>query len=203
MKLFVGLGNPGLQFKYNRHNIGFMVIDKILDRYNFGSWKTHCKSITSEGIIAGEQIIILKPMTFMNRSGCSVGEAVRLFKLPSENISVFYDELDLSPGKIRLKRGGSSGGHNGINNINRHIKNNYRRIRLGIGHPGDKSKVNNYVLSNFSKAEKNAWLTTLIDTVANELEMLIHDEDINFMSKVSNAVFPRLLNLSDLRLTVS
>ncbi|AHC73274.1 peptidyl-tRNA hydrolase [Candidatus Endolissoclinum faulkneri L5] len=200
MMLFVGLGNPGLQFQCNRHNIGFMVIDKIFDLYHFSPWETHYPSIISEGIIAGKQIIILKPMTFMNQSGYSLSKAVRYFNLFSEDVSVFYDELDLSPGKVRLKRGGGSGGHKGISNINQHIKNNYRRIRLGIGHPGDKNKVNNYVLSNFSKEEKNAWLTTLVDTVANEIDMLMRDEEINFMNKVSNAVFSRLIKLTDFRI---
>lgn len=190
MLLFVGLGNPGPKYENNRHNIGFMAVEEIARRYNFGPWRARFQGLASEGVIAGEKVLALKPMTYMNESGRSVGEAVRFFKLPVEAVTVFYDELDLVPGKMRLKRGGGAGGHNGIRDIDRHIDKDYRRVRLGIGHPGDKNKVHGYVLSDFSKAERSAWLETLIDAVAREVEELARGDEGRFMSRVAHAVFP-------------
>lgn len=190
MLLFVGLGNPGPKYEGNRHNIGFMAVEEIARRYNFGPWRARFQGLASEGVIAGEKVMVLKPMTYMNESGRSVGEAVRFFKLPVDAVTVFYDELDLTPGKIRLKRGGGAGGHNGIRDIDRHIDKDYRRVRLGIGHPGDKNKVHGYVLSDFAKAEKSAWLDTLIDALAREVEELVRGDEARFMSRVAHAVFP-------------
>ncbi|WP_028793711.1 aminoacyl-tRNA hydrolase [Thalassobaculum salexigens] len=190
MLLFVGLGNPGPKYEGNRHNIGFMAVNEIARRHSFGPWRARFQGLASEGVIAGEKVMALKPMTFMNESGRSVGEAVRFFKLPVDAVSVFYDELDLVPGKMRLKRGGGSGGHNGIRDIDRHIDTNYRRVRLGIGHPGDKNKVHSYVLSDFAKVERSAWLETLIDAVAREVGELVRGDEARFMSLVAHAVFP-------------
>lgn len=190
MLLFVGLGNPGPKYEGNRHNIGFMAIEEIARRHSFGPWRARFQGLASEGVIAGEKVLALKPMTYMNESGRSVGEAVRFFKLPIEAVSVFYDELDLAPGKMRLKRGGGAGGHNGIRDIDRHIDKNYRRVRLGIGHPGDKNRVHGYVLSDFAKAERSAWLETLIDAVAREVGELVRGDEARFMSRVAHAVFP-------------
>ena len=190
MLLFVGLGNPGPKYEGNRHNIGFMAVEEIARRYSFGPWRARFQGLASEGVIGGEKVMVLKPMTFMNESGRSVGEAVRFFKLPVNAVSVFYDELDLTPGKMRLKQGGGSGGHNGIRDIDRHIDKNYRRVRLGIGHPGDKNKVHSYVLSDFAKAEQKAWLEPLIDAVAREVEALARGDEARFMSRVAHAVFP-------------
>ncbi|MEQ8585650.1 MAG: aminoacyl-tRNA hydrolase [Thalassobaculaceae bacterium] len=190
MLLFVGLGNPGPKYEGNRHNIGFMAVEEIARRYSFGPWRARFQGLASEGVIAGEKVMALKPMTYMNESGRSVGEAVRFFKLPVDAVTVFYDELDLTPGKIRMKRGGGAGGHNGIRDIDRHIDKDYRRVRLGIGHPGDKNKVHGYVLSDFAKAEKTAWLDTLIDALAREAEELVRGDEARFMSRVAHAVFP-------------
>lgn len=190
MLLFVGLGNPGPKYEGNRHNIGFMAIDEIARRYSFGPWRSRFQGLACEGVIAGEKVLALKPMTYMNESGRSVGEAVRFFKLPVNAVSVFYDELDLVPGKMRLKHGGGAGGHNGIRDIDRHIDKDYRRVRLGIGHPGDKNKVHSYVLSDFAKVERTAWLDVLLDAVATEVVELVRDDEARFMSRVAHAVFP-------------
>jgi len=190
MLLFVGLGNPGPKYENNRHNIGFMAVDEIARRYGFGPWRSRFQGLAAEGLIAGEKVLALKPMTYMNESGRAVGEAVRFFKLPVDVVTVFYDELDLVPGKMRLKRGGGAGGHNGIRSIDNHIDKDYRRVRLGIGHPGDKNRVHGYVLADFAKAERAAWLETLIDAVAREVEELVRGDEARFMSRVAHAVFP-------------
>ena len=190
MLLFVGLGNPGPKYENNRHNIGFMAVDAIAHRHGFGPWRSRFHGMVSEGTIAGEKVLALKPMTYMNESGRSVGEAVRFFKLSVDAVTVFYDELDLVPGKMRLKRGGGAGGHNGIRDIDRHIDREYRRVRLGIGHPGDKNRVHGYVLSDFSKSERTGWLEVLIDAVADDVDNLVRDDESRFMSRVAHAVFP-------------
>lgn len=190
MLLFVGLGNPGPTYEGNRHNIGFMAVDEIARFHGFGPWRSRFQGLAAEGMIAGTKVLALKPLTFMNESGRAVGEAVRFFKLEPSAVHVFYDELDLVPGKMRVKTGGGAGGHNGIRSIDRHVGQAYHRIRLGIGHPGDKAKVHGYVLSDFAKAERTSWLPLLIDSVAREAPALVEGDEGRFMSRVAHAVFP-------------
>lgn len=190
MMLFVGLGNPGPTYEGNRHNIGFMAVDEIVRAHGFGPWRARFQGLVAEGRIAGAKVLALKPLTFMNESGRSVGEALRFFKLEPSSVHVLYDELDLVPGKVRVKTGGGAGGHNGIRSIDQHIGPAYHRIRLGIGHPGDKAKVHGYVLSDFAKIERTTWLPTLIDAVAREAPALVAGDQGRFMSRVTHAVFP-------------
>ncbi len=189
MFLLVGLGNPGAGYSENRHNIGFMAADEIVRRHSFMSFRKKFQGEISEGTIGGEKTLVLKPQTFMNESGRSVGEVVRFYKIASENIIVFYDELDLPLGKLKVKTGGGSGGHNGIRSIDAHIDKNYRRVRLGIGHPGHKDKVHSHVLSDFAKSERPA-IDALVDEVAREVGHLIEGKDANFMNKVALALQP-------------
>lgn len=190
MLLLVGLGNPGPKYENNRHNIGFMAIEELARVHGFGPWRARFQGLVAEGNIAGRKALALKPMTYMNESGRSVGEAVRFFKLPTDAVTVFYDELDLVPGKVRVKTGGGAGGHNGIRSIDAHIGKDYRRVRIGIGHPGDKARVHGYVLSDFSKAERKAWVETSVDAIAREVEALIEGDEGRFMSRVAHHVFP-------------
>ena len=189
MFLLVGLGNPGAKYAGNRHNIGFMAVDEIVRRHNFSNWRNRFKGEVSEGIIGSEKIVVLKPLTFMNESGQSVGEAMRFLGLEPDRVMVIYDELDLEPGKVRVKNGGGAAGHTGIRSISSHISPHYTRVRLGIGHPGDKNLVYPHVLSDFAKADK-VWLGTLIDAVAEYLPLLVDGQDANFQSKVHLAVNP-------------
>ncbi len=153
MLLWVGLGNPGAKYAGNRHNIGFLTIDAIGDEHHFSSEKSQFKGMARSGLIDGKKILLLKPMTFMNESGQSVQAAMQFYKIPLENVTVFHDELDLEPGKFRMKLGGGIAGHNGLRSIRQHCGENFHRARLGIGHPGHKDKVHSYVLSDFAKAE--------------------------------------------------
>lgn len=190
MLLFVGLGNPGPSYEGNRHNIGFMAVDEIARRHGFGPWRARFQGLVAEGRIAGAKVLALKPLTYMNDSGRSVGEALRFFKLEPSAVWVFYDELDLVPGKVKVKTGGGAGGHNGIRSIDSHIGQAYHRVRLGIGHPGDKAKVHGYVLSDFAKVERTTWLPVLLDAVAHEAPALAAGDEGRFMSRVMHAVFP-------------
>ena len=190
MFLVVGLGNPGSGYAANRHNIGFMAADELVRRYSFGPWRKKFQGQISEGELNGQKVLVLKPETFMNLSGQSVGEVLRFYKIPVENVIVLHDELDLPPGKLRVKRGGGHGGHNGLRSIDAHCGKEYRRVRLGIGHPGDKSRVHGHVLGDFSKAEQDGWLMTLLDGVAAEFGRLVKSDDGGFMSKVSAIVNP-------------
>ncbi|NQW12011.1 MAG: aminoacyl-tRNA hydrolase [Alphaproteobacteria bacterium] len=190
MLLFVGLGNPGPKYENNRHNIGFMVIEALARVHGFGPWRARFQGLAAEGTIAGRKVLALKPMTYMNESGRSVGEAARFFKLSSDAVTVFYDELDLLPGKTRVKTGGGAGGHNGIRSIDAHIGTDYRRVRIGIGHPGDKNRVHDYVLSDFPKIERTSWVETAVEAIAREVDALAEDDDGRFMSRVAHRVFP-------------
>ncbi|OKH88029.1 aminoacyl-tRNA hydrolase [Thalassospira sp. TSL5-1] len=190
MFLVVGLGNPGSGYAGNRHNIGFMAADEIVRRYSFGPWRRKFQGQLAEGDIDGIKVLVLKPETFMNLSGQSVGEVLRFYKIPIEDVIVLHDELDLPPGKLRVKRAGGHGGHNGLRSIDAHCGKDYRRVRLGIGHPGDKALVHGHVLGDFSKSEQNGWLTALLDGVAQELPRLIKGDESAFMSKVANFVSP-------------
>lgn len=184
MQLLVGLGNPGPQHEKERHNVGFMAVERIARRHNFTGWMSRFQGALSEGRIAGEKVLCLKPQTYMNRSGQCVGEAMRFYKLDPSQVTVLHDELDLLPGRIRIKSGGSAGGHNGIKDIDRHIGTEYRRVRIGIGHPGDREQVTGYVLGNFSRAEEPL-RDALLDAMADYSEMLVSGRDSEFMSKVA------------------
>jgi PTH1 family peptidyl-tRNA hydrolase len=189
MILFAGLGNPGAQYASNRHNIGFMAVDVIHSSHRFGPWKKKFHGALSEGTLGGEKVLLLKPQTFMNESGRSVGEAVRFHDIPLTQVYVFYDELDLEPGKCRVRLGGGAAGHNGIRSIAAHITPEFKRVRLGIGHPGDKKFVQPHVLGNFAKDDKD-WLVTLLDAVADNVDMLAAGQDEKFQSKVAMVVNP-------------
>lgn len=192
MILLVGLGNPGKEYSRHRHNVGFMAVDAIGDRLGFGQPRSKFQAEIREGFLNGpngrEKAIILKPQTYMNESGRSVGEAARFYKLAPEDVVVFYDELDLAAGKLRVKTGGGAAGHNGIKSIDAHLGNGFRRVRIGIGHPGEKSKVTGHVLGNFSKADQE-WLDPLLDAIAASAPFLTGD-DKRFASDVALRVAP-------------
>ena len=189
MKLFVGLGNPGAKYAGNRHNIGFMALERIADDHGFGPWKSKFQAQLTEGRLGLEKIILLKPQTFMNLSGQSVGEAMRFYKLGPEDVVVFHDELDLAPGKARAKTGGGHAGHNGLRSIHQHIGADYDRIRLGIGHPGDKSRVAGYVLNDFAKADQD-WLDDLLRGISDGAADLANGDSGKFMNAVALRVNP-------------
>lgn len=185
MQLFVGLGNPGAQYALHRHNIGFMAADAIADVHRFDPWRVRFQGLSAEGRIGGTKILLLKPTTWMNESGRSVGEAMRFYKLTPADVTVFYDELDLAPAKVRVKVGGGTAGHNGIRSTVAHIGEEFRRVRLGIGHPGHKDRVTGHVLGNFSRAELDGWVPDLLGAVAAEAEWLVKGDDARFMNDVA------------------
>jgi PTH1 family peptidyl-tRNA hydrolase len=187
MRLFVGLGNPGAKYAHNRHNIGFMVADEIARRHGFAPWRRRFQGDTAEGTLDRERVVLLRPMTFMNESGRAVQEAASFFKLSPAEITVFQDELELPPAKVRVKVGGGIAGHNGLRSISAHIGNDYRRVRLGIGHPGIKDLVHSYVLSDFAKDER-PWVTALCEAVADNAGLLTTDRDSTFQNKVHLAM---------------
>jgi PTH1 family peptidyl-tRNA hydrolase len=187
MLVFAGLGNPGARHQHNRHNVGFMAADAIHRRHSFSPWSKKFQALVAEGRLGNERILLVKPQTFMNLSGQAVGEALRFYKLEPAELTVFYDELDLAPGKVRVKKGGGAGGHNGIRSLDGHLGPDYRRVRIGIGHPGIKEMVSPHVLSDFAKADYE-WLDPLIDSLADNAELLANGDDNGFMNKVSLAV---------------
>ena len=189
MRLLVGLGNPGPRYAYTRHNIGFLALDDIVERQGLTPWRKRFQGEVSEGTIAGERVLALKPMTFMNESGRAVGEALRFHKLTPADVVVIYDEIELAPGKLRVKQGGGAAGHNGIRSIDSHIGPDYWRVRLGVGHPGLKHLVQPHVLSNFAD-EDEAWLDPLLEAIAKEAPLLVKGDMSAFMSKVSLALQP-------------
>lgn len=184
MKLFVGLGNPGDKYRNNRHNIGFVALDRIAEQHGFGPWRKKFQGLISEGSIDGARVTLLKPETYMNESGRSVGEAQRFLKLTPSDIYVFHDELDLAPGKVKVKTGGGNAGHNGLRSLSAHIGNDYVRVRLGIGHPGSKDAVVPYVLNDFAKSER-AWLNELLDAVTQCAGYLAKGDDARFLSDLA------------------
>ncbi len=186
MKIIVGLGNPGPKYAGNRHNIGFMAVDALHRRHAFGPWTRKFKGEIAEGELAGEKILLVKPQTYMNVSGESVGEAMRFYKLTPADIIAVYDELDLAPGRARLKIGGGHGGHNGIKSLDAHCGKDYRRLRLGIGHPGAKELVNGHVLGDFAKSD-SAWLEPLLDALADNADLLVKGLDSQFLNKLAIA----------------
>jgi len=187
MQLFVGLGNPGEKYRGNRHNVGFMAADAIARHHNFPPFRQKFSGLVSEGTIEGERVLILKPETFMNASGDSVGAAAKFFKLGPPDVTVFYDEIDLVPGKVRVKRGGSSGGHNGIRSIDPQLGADYRRVRIGVGHPGHKGRVMPHVLGDFSKLD-HEWLDPLLAAIADSAGLLLKGDDNSFMNRLAIAV---------------
>lgn len=187
MLLFVGLGNPGSRYEGNRHNIGFMAMDAIARVHKAAPWRRKFQSDVTEATIGGDKVILLKPETFMNESGRAVQEAQKFYKIELGDILAFHDELDLPPGKLRIKTGGGNAGHNGLRSMTECCGNEYRRIRLGIGHPGHKDAVHKFVLSDFSKSDR-AWVQDLCDAVADHVPLLVKGEDSNFQSKIHLAM---------------
>lgn len=188
MWLLVGLGNPGAKYKDNRHNVGFMAIDAIADRFSIGPFKAKYQGQLAEGRIGDQKVALLKPETYMNESGRSVGAAAKFYKIDPDHIIAFHDELDLAPAKIRVKTGGGNAGHNGLRSMDAHLGTpNYIRVRLGIGHPGEKDRVHGYVLGDFSKAEQ-VWLNPYLEEIGRQAELLITGKDSDFMSKVAYAI---------------
>lgn len=189
MKLFVGLGNPGAKYAGNRHNIGFMALDKIASEHGFGSWQSKFQGQICLGRLGDEKVALLKPMTFMNLSGQAVGEAMRYYQLTPSDLVVFHDELDLAPGKLRLKQGGGHAGHNGLRSLHAHIGPDYARVRLGIGHPGHKDRVAPYVLSDFAKSDQQ-WLDDLMRGIADGAEALAKGDGARFSNAVALRAAP-------------
>ena len=187
MLLFVGLGNPGDRHVWNRHNVGFMAVDAIAKRHGLSPWRRRFQGVAAEGPIDGERVQLLLPGTFMNDSGRAVAEAVHFYKLTLPDVVVFHDELDLTPAKVRVKTGGGVAGHNGLRSISAHVGNDYRRVRIGIGHPGNKDLVHGYVLSDFAKAER-PWVEALTGIVADNAALLARGADATFQNKVHLAM---------------
>ena len=189
MLILVGLGNPGPRYACNRHNIGFMAVDEIVRRHGFGPWRRRFQGELAEGRVAGRKVLALKPTTFMNESGRAVRQAAQFYKLDPAEILVLHDEIDLRPGKVKVKQGGGAAGHNGLRSLDAHIGRDYWRVRLGVGHPGDKDLVHGYVLRDFAKAERPG-LEKLLDAVAAELPRLVAGDEGAFMSRVAHALAP-------------
>lgn len=189
MQLFVGLGNPGAKYAGNRHNVGFMALDRIADAHAFGPWRGKFQGSVTEGRLGDEKIVLLKPETFMNKSGQSVGEAMRFYKLTPVNVTVFHDEIDLAPGKLRVKQGGGHAGHNGLRSLHSHIGDDYRRVRIGVGHPGHKDAVPTYVLKDFAKADQD-WLSDLLDGIADGAPSLAEGDAGRFQNAVALRLNP-------------
>lgn len=187
MLLFVGLGNPGSQYVRNRHNVGYMSVDAIARRHGIGPWRRRFQGVACEGPIGGQRVLLLLPGTFMNESGRAVAEAMNFYKLALGDIVVFHDEIDLPPAKLRVKTGGGNAGHNGLRSISAHIGNDYRRVRIGVGHPGVKDLVQPYVLADFAKAD-NEWVETLCAAIADDAELLARGEDATFQNKIHLAM---------------
>src|SRR5215471_5641587 len=187
MQLFVGLGNPGSGYVWNRHNIGFQVVDAIAKRHGIVPWRRRFQGVSADGPLAGERVLLLLPGTYMNESGRAVAEAANFYKLGLPDILVFHDEIDLAPGKVRLKTGGGNAGHNGLRSISAYIGNDYRRARIGVGHPGVKELVQMHVLSDFAKSERD-WVEALCAIIADNADLLAKGEDASFQNKVHLAM---------------
>ena len=187
MQLLVGLGNPGARYVGNRHNVGFMAVEEVAKRHGFAPWRRRFQGVATEGSIGGERALLLLPGTFMNESGRAVAEAAHFYKLPLDAITVLHDEIDLPPAKLRVKIGGGIAGHNGLRSISEHIGNDYRRVRIGVGHPGHKDVVQHYVLSDFAKSERS-WVEALIRIIADNVGLILRGEDASFQNKVHLAM---------------
>lgn len=189
MWLIAGLGNPGKSYQGNRHNVGFMAVDAIAHRHRFSGFSKKLGAEIAEGQIGTEKLLLVKPLSFMNLSGTPVGELCRYFKIPTERVIVIHDELDILPGKLRVKRGGGAGGHNGLKSLDSHIGQDYLRVRIGIGHPGDREMVSGYVLHDFSKEDMQL-LSPELDAVAEHIGLLFTGDEAGFMNKVALATQP-------------
>ena len=189
MKLIAGLGNPGGKYERNRHNIGFMAVDMIAAEHGFGPWKSKFQGVFSEGRLGSEKVVLLKPETFMNKSGQSVGEAMRFYKLDPEDVIILHDEIDLAPAKVRVKTGGGHAGHNGLRSIHGHIGPDYVRVRLGVGHPGHKDAVPGYVLRDFPKADQD-WLNDVLRGLSDGAPYLGDGDSAKFLNAVALRVSP-------------
>ena len=198
MQLFVGLGNPGAKYARNRHNIGFMAVDAIADAHGFGPWRTKFQASVAEGHLGGDKVLLVKPQTFMNLSGQAVGEAMRYLKLTPEDVWVFHDEIDLAPGKLRVKVGGGHAGHNGLRSLHQHIGELYSRVRMGVGHPGHKDLVSHYVLHDFAQADLD-WLDPLLAAVGREASRLAAGDAPGFMNAVALATRPTVSDTAPLK----
>jgi PTH1 family peptidyl-tRNA hydrolase len=187
MLLLVGLGNPGARYVGNRHNVGFLAVEEIAKRHGIGPWRRRFQGVACEGPIGGERALLLLPGTYMNESGRAVAEAAQFYKLPPAQITVFHDEIELPPGKVRVKVGGGIAGHNGLRSISEHIGNDYRRVRIGVGHPGHKDLVEHYVLSDFAKSER-PWVEALVGILADNVDLLVRGQDPSFQNKVHLAM---------------
>lgn len=184
MHLFVGLGNPGAAYARNRHNVGFLVLDALAREWGFAPWRKRFRGAAAEGRIDGARVLAFKPETWMNRSGVAVGEAARFYKVAPNRVVVVHDEVDLAPGKVRVKTGGGSAGHNGLKSIDAHFGNGYRRLRIGVGHPGDKARVTAFVLRDFGTEDRD-WLDRLLPAVVDAAPWLTRDDDPGFMTRVA------------------
>lgn len=189
MRLFVGLGNPGPKYAGNRHNIGYMAVDRIASDHGFGPWRSKFEGVISEGHLASEKVVLLKPETFMNRSGQSVGAAMRFFKLEPNEITVFHDEIDLEPSRLKVKSGGGHAGHNGLRSLHAHIGDGYDRVRIGVGHPGHKDAVPAYVLRDFAKADRG-WIEEILQGISDGAPELVAGDRGRFMNAVSLRTAP-------------
>ena len=189
MKLIVGLGNPGSKYASNRHNVGFMAVDQIHDHYDFSPWRKRFSGETAEGRIGRNKCLLLKPLTYMNESGRSVGEALRFYKLDLDDVIVLYDEIDLVPGKLKAKCGGGNAGNNGLRSLTSHVGNEYHRIRIGVGRPAQKSQVSNYVLRDFSKADQQ-WCEPLLDAIARKFDRFLEQGNSVFIKEVADHLAP-------------
>lgn len=189
MKLLAGLGNPGGKYARNRHNVGFMAVDRIAGDHGFGPWRSKFQGEISEGRLGSQKVLLLKPMTFMNKSGQSIGEALRFYKLESTDLTIFHDEIDLAPGRIRVKDGGGHAGHNGLRSVHQHIGPHYSRVRIGVGHPGHKDRVPGYVLSDFAKADQD-WLDDMLRGISDGAPHLTADDSARFLNAVGLRVAP-------------
>ena len=187
MLLFVGLGNPGERYAGNRHNIGFMAVQAIAKRHDIAPWRRRFQGVAVEGAIGGEKLLLLLPGTYMNESGRAVAEASHFYKLDAGRVVVFHDEAELAPGKVRVKKGGGNAGHNGLRSLSEHIGNDYVRVRLGVGHPGNKDLMESYVLQDFAKSER-PWVEALCDIVADNVGLLIEGKESSFQNKVHLAM---------------
>lgn len=183
MLILAGLGNPGPKHAGQRHNVGFMAADALHDRWGFSPWRGRFQGFAAEGTVAGERALLLKPQTFMNDSGRSIGEAAKFYKTPPAQVVVFYDEIDMAPGRFRMKTGGGAAGHNGVRSTAAHIGPDFRRARIGVGHPGDKERVMGHVLSDFHKADR-VWLDPLLRELADALPLLVAGEDEKYQAEV-------------------
>ena len=187
MLLLVGLGNPGARYAGNRHNVGFLAVQEIAKRHGLGPWRRRFAGVACEGPLGGVRTLLLLPGTFMNESGRAVAEAAHFYKISPADITAFHDEIDLPPGKVRVKIGGGIAGHNGLRSISEHIGNDYRRVRIGVGHPGDKDLVQHYVLSDFAKSDRG-WVDALVAIIGENAELIARGQDASFQNKVHLAM---------------